>query len=702
MSLFTKTAEDTFAPYDSAGNPREIVPQEAQVWGSEVERLITSFQAGGGIIFPDKATMDATLTYAANQMAWVMGDGAGIYRKIGASGTGSWQRLGDLPYSFVKLVDVGAGTANAIQLASAIPTSPSVLRVANIFEANTGNVTVSENGAAAKSLLTNSGNQIAPGGLTAGMMITYVDDGAAFRLLNDQVSAAIVAAAEALLEEFQSTYLGAYASDPTTDPNGNPLIVGAFYFNTTSNQPRIWNGTVFVPIQAPDPYASQAEAAAGTATNRSMNPLRVAQAIEEYQFQAQNTGATSKSSVTQRYGDVPNLIRDFGAPTDGSDCSAAFNTALTQVAANGGKELFVPAATYTWTGGAVSMRKLKLRGAGMDTARIVVKKTNSTIFRFDTVIGYPEISDLHISQDAATPATAGAAFHFTEKGVLGPKLARIKTNDLWQAMSCDVGVGSAGAGVNGAVIEDCSFDGCKKYGWYLIGAVNWVFKGGYTTMSSFASNTAACVLDSNCEGILLSQHFALAGEYPFIMQNSQSGGVPPKECMFSQFTFDGGAGASAAAKIAAGRRNHFAQCWVSNQNGVGIDWNNPSGDASALLGNSWVGGTLINIGRNAMELHGKVNGLRVIGAHFGSWGLLAANTYSGVYATADVDTAFDISHNFFGDDDDVPANSWNGITVNSGTYRRYIITRNMNLGLTGSLVSDGGTASVAKDVSTNL
>ncbi|MBY3386413.1 hypothetical protein [Rhizobium laguerreae] len=184
----------------SSGNHKPA-KSEIRSWGAWVESIISSFLSNGGLVYTSRAALFADLAHAANSSAWVIGDATaaynGVYMKAGASGTGSWTRVADLPYSFVQLVDAGAGTANAIQLTSTIPTSQSVLRVANIFEANAGNVTVSENGGSAKSLLTSSGNQIAAAGLTAGMMIVYVDDGAAFRLLSDQTSAAIQAAAEA-------------------------------------------------------------------------------------------------------------------------------------------------------------------------------------------------------------------------------------------------------------------------------------------------------------------------------------------------------------------------------------------------------------------------------------------------------------------------------------------------------------------------
>lgn len=199
MSLFTKLANAIFSPVDAAGHQRSVLNGDAQVWGTEVERILAVYQAGGGIVFPDLDTANASLAYNQNQMAWVMGDPTpannGVYRKIGASGTGSWARMGDLPYSMIRLDNAGAGTADAIVATSALPlpVAPgAALMTVNILAANTGNVTL--NG---KPLRTNSGNEISAGGLTAGSIHAFLDLGDHFRLLSDQASAAIVSAAEA-------------------------------------------------------------------------------------------------------------------------------------------------------------------------------------------------------------------------------------------------------------------------------------------------------------------------------------------------------------------------------------------------------------------------------------------------------------------------------------------------------------------------
>lgn len=170
-----------------------------------LEAIVNSFVVGGGVIFKTLAQALAALNYPANQMAWVIQDSTpannGIYQKTGSSGSGTWGRVGDLPYSFYRAVNEGAGTANAIMATNGYPmANKDALIVVNITDTNTGSpVTLSLNDATPIPIKTASGNDIAVGGLLAGMVIAgYINNnGLEFRLLSDQASAAIQAAAEA-------------------------------------------------------------------------------------------------------------------------------------------------------------------------------------------------------------------------------------------------------------------------------------------------------------------------------------------------------------------------------------------------------------------------------------------------------------------------------------------------------------------------
>jgi hypothetical protein len=56
------------------------------------------------------------------------------------------------------------------------------------------------------------------------------------------------AAAEAALDNFDDVYLGAKASDPTLDNDGDALTAGDLYFNTTSNEMRYYDGSSWTAI----------------------------------------------------------------------------------------------------------------------------------------------------------------------------------------------------------------------------------------------------------------------------------------------------------------------------------------------------------------------------------------------------------------------------------------------------------------------
>ena len=74
------------------------------------------------------------------------------------------------------------------------------------------------------------------------------------------------AAAEAAADNFDDTYLGAKASDPTVDNDGDALTAGDLYFNTTSNVLKVYNGSSW-------------QVAAVDATSLASNGFAIAMAI---------------------------------------------------------------------------------------------------------------------------------------------------------------------------------------------------------------------------------------------------------------------------------------------------------------------------------------------------------------------------------------------------------------------------------------
>ena len=59
-------------------------------------------------------------------------------------------------------------------------------------------------------------------------------------------------AAETAYDNFDDRYLGPKASDPTLDNDGDALLNGALYFNTTTNVIKYYNGSSWSPVEAVD------------------------------------------------------------------------------------------------------------------------------------------------------------------------------------------------------------------------------------------------------------------------------------------------------------------------------------------------------------------------------------------------------------------------------------------------------------------
>jgi len=64
-------------------------------------------------------------------------------------------------------------------------------------------------------------------------------------------AAASATAAAASYDSFDDRYLGPKAADPSLDNDGNALLTGALYFNTSSNEMRVWSGTGWAAAYVP-------------------------------------------------------------------------------------------------------------------------------------------------------------------------------------------------------------------------------------------------------------------------------------------------------------------------------------------------------------------------------------------------------------------------------------------------------------------
>ena len=82
-------------------------------------------------------------------------------------------------------------------------------------------------------------------------------------------AATSAASALAAFDNFDDTYLGAKASDPTVDNDGDPLNGGDLYYNTTDDVMRVYTGSAWVTAYVPGDAANITSSATGdvSATN---------------------------------------------------------------------------------------------------------------------------------------------------------------------------------------------------------------------------------------------------------------------------------------------------------------------------------------------------------------------------------------------------------------------------------------------------
>ena len=132
------------------------------------------------------------------------------------------------------------------------------------------------------------------------------------------------AAAAAAFDNFDDTYLGSFTADPTVDNDGDALVEGALYFNTSANEMRVYDGANWI-----------AASSAGTAS------------ILEYNYTAtagQTTfSGTDDNSATLSY-TTANLIVTLNGIVleNGTDYTASNGTSIVlTVGAAAGDELNV-------------------------------------------------------------------------------------------------------------------------------------------------------------------------------------------------------------------------------------------------------------------------------------------------------------------------------------------------------------------------
>jgi hypothetical protein len=143
-------------------------------------------------------------------------------------------------------------------------------------------------------------------------------------------AAASATAAAASYDSFDDRYLGAKSSDPSVDNDGNTLLVGALYWNSSSSMMKVWTGSAWVN---PNPAAGYLALSGGTMTgNITFNSTQFGTNVAA--FLATPSSANLAAALTDETGtgvnvfnNTPTLIAPIlGTPTSGNLSNCTFPT----------------------------------------------------------------------------------------------------------------------------------------------------------------------------------------------------------------------------------------------------------------------------------------------------------------------------------------------------------------------------------------
>ena len=144
---------------------------------------------------------------------------------------------------------------------------------------------------------------------------------------------AALAATLAAFDNFDDRYLGAKSSDPSVDNDGEPLVAGAIYFNTTDGIMKVYTGSVWVAayVSGTDFLAkpnnlSDVSSASASRGNLGLGGLAVENTISNQDWLGQDlscgNGGTGRSSHTP-YGVICGGTTSQGAHQSVSDIGTA-------------------------------------------------------------------------------------------------------------------------------------------------------------------------------------------------------------------------------------------------------------------------------------------------------------------------------------------------------------------------------------------
>lgn len=188
----------------------------------------------------------------------------------------------------------------------------------------------------------------------AGTSATNASTSAANAASSATAAASSAASAAASYDSFDDRYLGAKSSAPSVDNDGDALVTGALYFNTTTNKMQVYSGSAFEDVAPTATSITASQISDITATASELNYVDgVTSAIQtQIDAKAPTASPTFSGTVSDGDGDIRAI------PQSGSAKTTSYSLATSDVGnfieVGSGGSITIPDATFS-AGDAVSI-----------------------------------------------------------------------------------------------------------------------------------------------------------------------------------------------------------------------------------------------------------------------------------------------------------------------------------------------------------